>query len=84
MTAAASRGDRRQRRRGDHGVRALLEPIGSWLNIKTRNTTNSALLCSLVQIARVMIVHVIVGVLGVIVDVLIGLYEVLVIYVAIF
>ena len=43
------------------------------------------LLCSLVQIARVVIVHVIgVGVTGVIVDVLIGLDEVLVIYVAIF
>ena len=46
---------------------------------------NSALLCSLVQIACVVIVRVIlVGVLGVIVDVLIGLYEVLVIYIAIF
>ena len=46
---------------------------------------NSALLCSLVQIACVVIVRVIlVGVLGVIVDVLIGLYEVVVIYVAIF
>ena len=54
------------------------------LNIKTGNTTNGALLCSLVQIVRVVIVRVIVdGVLGVIVDVLIGLDEVLVIYVAI-
>ena len=46
---------------------------------------NGALLCSLVQIARVVIVRVIlVGVLGVIVVVLIGHDEVLVIYVAIF
>ena len=43
---------------------------------------NSALLCSLVQIARVVIVRVIlVGVLGVMIDVLIGLDEVLVIVV---
>ena len=46
---------------------------------------NSALLCSLVQVARVVIVRVIlVGVLGVMIVVLIGLEEVLVIYVAIF
>ena len=41
---------------------------------------NSALLCSLVQIARIVIVRVIVdGVLGVMIVVLIGLYEVLVV-----
>ena len=46
---------------------------------------NSALLCSLVQIACVVIVRVIiVGVLGVMIVVLIGHDEVLVIYVAIF
>ena len=53
--------------------------------MKTENTTNGALLCSLVQIVRVVIVRVIlVGVLSVTVDVLIGHDEVLVIYVAIF
>ena len=46
---------------------------------------NSALLCSLVQIACVVVVRVIlVGVLGVMIVVLIGHDEVLVIYVAIF
>ena len=51
---------------------------------ETRNTTNGALLCSLVQIVRVVIVRVIlVGVLGVMIVVLIGHDEVLVIYVAI-
>ena len=51
---------------------------------ETWNTTNGALLCSLVQIVRVVIVRVILdGVLCVIVDVLIGLDEVRVIYVAI-
>ena len=50
--------------------------------IKTGNTTNGALLCSLVQIARVVIVRVIVdGVLGVMIVVLIGHDEVLVIVV---
>ena len=53
--------------------------------IKTGKTTNGALLCSLVQIARVVIVRVIVdGVLGVTVDVHIGHDVVLVICVAIF
>ena len=54
-----------------------------------RTTTNGVLLCSLVQFARIVLVHVILidGVLGVIVDVLIGHDEVLVIgviHVAIF
>ena len=54
------------------------------LSERQERRLNSALLCSLVQIARVVIVRVIVdGVLGVIV-VLIGHDEVLVIYVAIF
>ena len=45
----------------------------------TKDETNGALLCSLVQIARVVIVHVIVdGVLGVMIVVLIGHDEVLV------
>ena len=53
--------------------------------MKTGNTTNGALLCSLVQIVRVVIVRVIVdGVLCVTIVVLIGHDEVLVIYVAIF
>ena len=53
--------------------------------MKTRKTTNGALLCSLVQIARVVLVRVIVdGVLGVMIVVHIGRDEVLVIYVAIF
>ena len=56
-----------------------LEPRGSWLNIKTRKTTDGALLCSLVQIVRVVILRVIlVGVLGVMIVVLIGHDEVLV------
>ena len=61
-----------------------------WCDTLSRQekTTNGALLCSLVQIARVVIVRVIVdGVLGVTVDVHIGHDEVLVIvviYVAIF
>ena len=56
-----------------------------WCDTLTGKTTNGALLCSLVQIARVVIVRVIVdGVLGVTVDVHIGHDEVLVIYVAIF
>ena len=51
----------------------------------TCNTTNGALLCSLVQIVRVVIVRVILdGVLCVIIVVHIGHDEVLVIYVAIF
>ena len=46
---------------------------------KTGRTTNGVLLCSLVQFARIVIVRVIVdGVLGVMIVVLIGLYEVLV------
>ena len=50
-----------------------------------RKDDYGALLCSLVQIARVVIVRVIVdGVLGVMIVVLIGHDEVLVIYVAIF
>ena len=53
--------------------------------IKTGKTTDGALLCSLVQLARVVIVRVIVdGVLGVTVDVHIGHDVVLVIDVAIF
>ena len=56
-----------------------LEPRGSWHIIKTGKTTNGVLLCSLVQIAPVVIVHVIVvGVLGVMIVVLIGHDEVLV------
>ena len=56
-----------------------LEPRGSW-HIKTGKTTNGALLCSLVQIVRVVIVRVIVdGVLGVTFVVHIGHDEVLVI-----
>ena len=55
------------------------------LTSRTRNTTNGALLCSLVQIVRVVIVRVVVdGVLGVTIVVLIGHDEALVIYVAIF
>ena len=51
----------------------------------TGNTTTSALPCSLVQFACVVVVRVIVdGVLGVMIVVLIGLDEVLVICVAIF
>ena len=51
----------------------------------SRNTTTSALPCSLVQFACVVVVRVIVdGVLGVMIVVLIGHGEVLVIYVAIF
>ena len=50
-------------------------------NIKTRNTTTSALPCSLVQFACVVVVRVIlVGVLGAMIDVLIGLDKVLVIF----
>ena len=51
-----------------------------------RTTTNGVLLCSLVQFARIVLVHVILidDVLGVIVDVLIGHDIVLVIDVAIF
>ena len=45
---------------------------------------NSALLCSLVQIARVVIVRVIVDVIGVMVDVLIGRHRCCTIHVAIF
>ena len=53
------------------------EPRGSWHIIKTGKTTNGALLCSLVQIACVVIVRVIVvGVLFVMVIVLIGRDEV--------
>ena len=53
--------------------------------MKTGNTTNGALLCSLVQTVRVVIVRVILaGVLCVIVDVFIGHDEVLVIHVAFF
>ena len=55
--------------------------------MKTGNTTNGALLCSLVQIARVVLVRVIVdGVLGVMIVVLIGHDEVFVVkfYVTIF
>ena len=63
-----------------------LEPM--WCDTSSsrqEKTTYGALLCSLVQNARVVIVRVIVdGVLGVIVDVHIGHDEVLVIYVAIF
>ena len=58
-----------------------------WCDTSLRQETqlNSALLCSLVQIVRVVIVRVIVvGVLGVMIVVLIGLDEVLVIFVAIF
>ena len=56
-----------------------------WHIIKTGKTTNGSLLCSLVQIARVVIVRVIVdGVFGVTVDVHIGHDEVLVVYVSIF
>ena len=70
-----------------------LSQRGSWHIIKeTGKTTNGALLCSLVQIARVVIVRVIlIDVVGVIVVVLIGRHDtvdvvgaVLVIYVAIF
>ena len=51
---------------------------------ETRNTTNGALLCSLVQIVRVVIVRVILdGALCVMIVVHIGHDEVLVIYVAI-
>ena len=54
------------------------EPRGSWHIIReTGKTTNGALLCSLVQIARIVIVRVIVdGVLGVMIVVLIGHDEV--------
>ena len=46
---------------------------------ETRKTTNGALLCSLMQVARIVIVRVIVdGVLGVMIVVLIGLDEVLI------
>ena len=53
--------------------------------MKIGNTTHGALLCSLVQVALVVLVRVIrVGVLDVMIVVLIGHDEVLVIYVAIF
>ena len=73
-----------------HGVK-MTDTRTTWANVvwhmisETWSTTNGALLCSLVQIVRVVIVRVILdGVLCVMIGVLIGLDEVLVIYEAIF